>query len=79
MLGQELKRLRKSKRIMAKEISHHVGVSRAYYSKVEGGRIPTPELLAKIASFLDVPMEYIESFLLASLYDKWRNNGKRRE
>ena len=72
MLGQELKRIRQDKGLFSSFVADQIGVSRAFYCKVERGYLPTPEILNKICEVLEVPMEDLEPLVIEDLYFKWR-------
>ena len=76
MLGQELKRIRESKGLFANFVAHQVGVSSAFYCKIEKGYMPTKQLLEKICNVLDVDFEDIEPLVIEDLYFKWRKYGE---
>lgn len=61
-LGQAIRELREKKDISLREFAKKLdGLSAAHLSDIElGRRLPSPELLVKIAQKLDVPLEDLE-------------------
>ena len=57
VIGERLRKLRKSKNLSQGDIETRTGMLRAYISRVENGHtVPTIESLEKIARALEVPL-----------------------
>jgi transcriptional regulator with XRE-family HTH domain len=57
-LGQYIKSVRKSAKLSASKLSKDAGLSKSYLDYIESGaREPQPEMLAKIAVILGVPLD----------------------
>jgi HTH-type transcriptional regulator, competence development regulator len=58
-LGKYLKRLRDARALSLREVEGQTGVSNAFLSQVESGKVkkPSPAALYKLADFYDVPYE----------------------
>ena len=57
-LGQYVKSARKSKKMSALSLSKASGISKSYLDYIESGaREPKPDVLAKIAAALDIPLD----------------------
>lgn len=57
-LGQYIKTTRKSAKLSAQALSKEAGISKSYLNYIESGaREPKPDVLAKIAASLNVPLE----------------------
>ena len=59
MLGQYLKKLRKQRNLTLRAVEEKTGISNAYLSQVENGKIskPSPSILLKLGNFYDVSYE----------------------
>lgn len=57
-VGNNIRKRRKSKDYTQRELANKVGVSQSYISQLENGNMPPRELLVKIASVLDEPLNY---------------------
>lgn len=59
MLGSELRRIRKARGTTLRGVEEGTGISNAYLSQLENGRIskPSPNFLYKLAEFYEVPYE----------------------
>jgi len=58
-LGPELRRIRKARGATLRGVEDATGISNAYLSQLENGKIakPSPNFLYKLAGFYDVPYE----------------------
>jgi len=62
-LGQKIKELRDAADLSLRELAKILGVSAPFLSDVElGRRFPSEEVLAKLASALDVPLEELRQY-----------------
>ncbi len=59
MLGSKLRKLRKACEATLREVEDATGISNAYLSQLENGKIskPSPNFLYKLAGFYEVPYE----------------------
>lgn len=57
-VGSNIRRKRQYKDYTQKELANKVGISQSYISQIENGNMPPRELLVKIASVLDEPLNY---------------------
>ena len=58
VLGQYIKTTRKDAKLSAQTLSKETGISKSYLDYIESGaREPKPDVLAKIAVALDVPLD----------------------
>jgi transcriptional regulator with XRE-family HTH domain len=60
-LGTKLKSLRKKKSLTQNELSQKLDFSERYIAKIESGVQPSMEAFKKLASFFEVPIEYLIS------------------
>jgi transcriptional regulator with XRE-family HTH domain len=60
-LGTKLKNLRKERSLTQNELSQKLDFSERYIAKIESGVKPSMEAFKKIASFFEVPIEYLVS------------------
>lgn len=76
IIGKNIKRLRESKNISARELSRRSGVSQGYLSQLETGKNnnPTNDVLKKLADGLNVEHEYM--LYLAGVIDEDSYNAK---
>lgn len=60
-LGSELRRIRRSRGFTLRKVEEETGISNAYLSQLETGKIakPSPNYLYKLAEFYDVPYELL--------------------
>lgn len=60
-LGRYLKRIRKERELTLRVVEEKTGISNAYLSQVENGKIarPSPSVLHKLAEFYDVSYEHL--------------------
>jgi len=60
-LGRYLKRIRKERKLTLRFVEEKTGISNAYLSQVENGKIvkPSPSVLYKLAEFYDVSYEHL--------------------
>jgi transcriptional regulator with XRE-family HTH domain len=60
-LGDELRRIRVAKGLTLREVERRTGVSNAYLSQLETGKIerPAPSFLHRLAGVYDVPYELL--------------------
>lgn len=60
MLNENLRRLRKERKLTQADISKHLGIPRTTYAGYENGsRNPDPETLQLLADFHDVSVDYL--------------------
>lgn len=59
VLGSELRRIRKARGATLRGVEEATGISNAYLSQLENGKIskPSPNFLYKLAGFYEVPYE----------------------
>lgn len=57
-VGNNIRKRRQYKDYTQRELANKVGVSQSYISQIENGNMPPRELLVKIASVLDEPLNY---------------------
>lgn len=60
-LGKYLKRVRKDRNLTLRAVEEGTGISNAYLSQVENGKIgkPSPSVLHKLSRFYDVSYEHL--------------------
>lgn len=60
-LGPELRRIRQSRGVTLRAVEQETGISNAYLSQLETGKIakPSPNYLYKLADFYNVPYELL--------------------
>lgn len=59
-IGEKLRRLRKQKNLTQKQLASLIGVQNSIISFYElGDRIPSPEIIIKLASVLHVSTDYL--------------------
>lgn len=75
MIGERVKKLRLEKRMSLSELADQAGVAKSYLSSLERNlqRNPSIQFLEKIASVLNVPIDYLihESINLEELDQDW--------
>jgi len=61
MLGAYLKRVRTQRGLTLRVVEEKTGISNAYLSQVENGKIvkPSPSILHKLAQYYDISYEYL--------------------
>lgn len=59
VLGPELRRIRKARGVTLRGVEEATGISNAYLSQLENGKIakPSPNVLYKLSEFYEVPYE----------------------
>lgn len=57
-VGNNIRKRRQYKEYTQRELANKVGISQSYISQIENGSMPPRELLVKIASVLDEPLNY---------------------
>ncbi|HIE13662.1 TPA: XRE family transcriptional regulator, partial [Candidatus Bathyarchaeota archaeon] len=60
-LGRYLKKVRKERKLTLRNVEEKTGISNAYLSQVENGKIvkPSPSILYKLAECYNVSYEYL--------------------
>jgi len=57
-LGEYIKGIRKERKLAVKSVAEKSGISKSYIDYIESGlREPSPEMLAKLAVTLDIPLD----------------------
>lgn len=64
VLGAELRRIRKARGVTLRAVEEATGISNAYLSQLETGKItrPSPKFLYKLAEFYKVPYEELMKY-----------------
>lgn len=58
--GRRLRKIRKAKNLMAKEVAAAVDLSQSALSQIETGNVgPSIETMVAVADFLDVSLDYL--------------------
>ena len=57
MFGEELKKYRKEHGLSLRALEERVGISFTYISYIENGKMPSPDVIIRLAKEMNMPLE----------------------
>lgn len=58
-IGEKLRELRKKKNLTTREVAEDIGITHAYVSMIENGKVPSLDKLKKLCDYYDVDVSYL--------------------